>query len=59
MRKILGVEGDVDYDMLSLEIVCDTKETHIYTNSIIYRLRTTGYKNNKIKVNNTFFGKKW
>ena len=26
MRKILGVEGDLDYDLLSLEIVCETKE---------------------------------
>ena len=26
MRKILGVEGDMDYDLLSIEIVCETKE---------------------------------
>ena len=26
MRKILGVEGDTDYDKLSLDVICEAKE---------------------------------
>ena len=25
LRKILGVEGDADYDKLSVELICQTK----------------------------------